>query len=86
MPSLEYWQDGNARAALLTRGRERYLEILGMLEAGAQVVAIEVESGDHFCAATLGKANDLAYQQYPDRWLYFCRVDDPRAEMILPTW
>jgi len=86
MPSLEYWQDGDARAALLARGRERYQEIVGTLEAGAQVVAIEVESGDHFGGATLGKANDLAYQSYPDRWLYFCRVDDPHAEIMLPTW
>ncbi len=86
MPSLDYWQDGNARAALLARGRERYQKVVGTLEAGVQVVAIEVESGDHFGAATLGKANDLACQRYPDRWLYFCRVDDPRAEIVLPTW
>lgn len=86
MPSLEYWQDGDARAALLARGRERYQQVVSTLEAAAQVVAIEVESGDYFCGATLGKANDLAYQRYPDRWLYFCRVDDSRAEILLPTW
>lgn len=86
MPSLGYWQEGDARAALVARGRERYQEIKDTLEAGTQVVAIEVESGEHFCAATLGKANDLAHQRYPDRWLYFRRVDDPSAEIALPTW
>ena len=86
MPSLEYWQEGDARAALVARGRERYQEIVDTLKASVQVVAIEVESGEHFCAETLGKANDLAYQRYPDRWLYFCRVDDLSAEIVLPTW
>jgi hypothetical protein len=86
MPSLDYWQDGDARAALLAQGRKRYQEIVGTLDAGAQVVAIEVASGEHFGAATLGKANDLAFERYPDRWLYFCRVDDPHAEILLPTW
>ena len=51
-----------------------------------RVVAIEPESGAHVVGATLGKANDAAYAQFPDRWLYFVRVDDPTADIVLPTW
>jgi hypothetical protein len=86
MPRLDYWQDEAARESLMARGRERFRAIESAIEDDASVVAIEVESGDHFCAPTLGKANDLAFQRYPDCWLYFCRVDDPSAEMLLPTW
>ena len=53
---------------------------------GEGVVAIEPESGDYFVGATLGKANDLAFERYPDRWLYFVRLDDPAAAMPMPTW
>jgi hypothetical protein len=48
--------------------------------------AIEPESGDWFLGATLGQANDAAYLGHPDKWLYFCRLDDSGAEIVLPTW
>jgi hypothetical protein len=86
MPSSVYWHDEGARASLMVRGRERFERIRNEIEADEVVVAIEVESGEYFCATTLGKANALAYERYPDRWLYFCRVDDPSAEIALPTW
>jgi hypothetical protein len=56
------------------------------LEGKTGVVAIEPESGDYFLAPTLGKANDAAFAQYPDRWVYFARLDDHAAAIALPTW
>ena len=53
---------------------------------GGTVVAIEPESGTWFLGGTLGQANAAAYAQFPDRWVYFCRLDDPDSEIALPTW
>jgi hypothetical protein len=86
MPEVRYWKDPSARRELLEKGRKALDRIRERLAAEQGVVAIEVDSGDHFVGATLGKANDAARDHYPDRWLYFARLDDPRAEMILPTW
>lgn len=86
MPDVKYWNDRGARDALLEKGREVYVRIRGQLGDQSGVVAIEPESGDHFVGRTLGQANDAAYVEYPDCWLYFCRLDDPGAEMALPTW
>jgi hypothetical protein len=86
MPDIVYWNDKGAREALLEKGRAVYVRIREQLGEQSGVVAIEPESGDHFVGRTLGQANDAAYVKYPDRWLYFCRLDDPSAEMALPTW
>lgn len=85
MPDTQYWTDVEAREALLAQGRLIMARIRDGLEAHG-VVAIEPQSGDHFWGSTLGKANEAAHAQYPDRWLYFARTDDPAAEIVLPTW
>ena len=86
MPDTVYWNDKRAREALMEKGREVYTRIRRQLGEQGGVVAIEPESEDHFVGRTLGQANDAAYEKHPDRWLYFCRLDDPSAEMVLPTW
>lgn len=86
MPDTRYWQDEQARQELIAHGRARFADIRDSLDAEQGVVAIEPESGTYFIGSTLGKANDRASEQYPDRWLYFVRVDNPGAEMVLPTW
>ena len=90
MPEVTYWNDHVARQALLEKGRAVFAQIAGQIVAhlGDQggVVAIEPDSGAYFWGPTLGKANDAAYAQCPDRWLYFVRLDDPGSEVLLPTW
>jgi hypothetical protein len=85
MPETRYWNDEGARQGLRMQGREALARLRPELgESG--VVAIEPESGDWFVGQTLGQANAAAYSHYPDRWVYFCRLDDPDAEIVLPTW
>jgi hypothetical protein len=86
MPEVRYWDDAGAREALVERGREVLARVREKLDGASGVVAIEPQSGDCFVGTTLGQANDAAYDKYPDRWLYFCRLDDPGAEIVLPTW
>lgn len=86
MPDQAYWIDPAAREALLVAGREALAQLRTTLEAQGGVVAIKPQSGAHFWGETLGKANALAYQAFPDQWLYFRRLDDPAAEILLPTW
>ena len=90
MPEIRYWSDEGARQGLMEQGRQVRERIQAQLAAHARgqsgVVAIEPESGDWFVGATLGQANAAAYARYPDRWVYFCRLDDPDAEIVLPTW
>jgi hypothetical protein len=86
MPDTRYWTDAQAREALMERGRQAFDRIREQLAGQDGVAAIEPESGAYFVGPTLGKANDAAYQQYPDRWFYFRRLDDPAAEILLPTW
>ena len=86
MPEVRYWSDESARQGLLERGRETLERVRAQLAGQSGVVAIEPESGDWYVGATLGQANDAAYARYPDRWVYFCRLDDPEAEIALPTW
>jgi hypothetical protein len=86
MPDVRYWKDEKARQALLEKGRQALARIQGELADQNGVVAIEPESGVYWVGRTLGKANDAAYVHCPDCWLYFCRLDDPGAEMLLPTW
>jgi hypothetical protein len=85
MPDTRYWNDGAARQELMEQGRA----VLAGLRAElghSGVVAIEPQSGEWFVGATLGRANAAAYARYPDRWVYFCRLDDSKAEIVLPTW
>jgi len=86
MAETKYWEDESAREALIARGRAVMDGIRDRLADEQGVVAIEPDSGAFFCGATLGKANDAAYRHYPDRWLYFARVDDPDAQIVLPAW
>ena len=86
MPETRYWSDESARQDLMAQGREMLSQICPQLDGRSGVVAIEPESGIWFLGATLGQANAAAYAQFPDRWVYFCRLDDERAEIVLPTW
>jgi glutathione S-transferase len=86
MADVAMWQDKEVRAAFEARARERLAALGPELEGQTGVVAIEPESGDYFLGATLGKADAAAFAQYPDRWVYFVRVDKPDAAIALPTW
>jgi hypothetical protein len=88
MADISIWQDKAARAAFIAKGKEAFERVKGDLEGqeGAVVVAIEPESGDYFVGKTLGQADRAAFEQYPDQWVYFVRVDDPEAALPLPTW
>jgi hypothetical protein len=80
------WQDKRVQAEFKTKAQARFQEIQAELEGETGVVAIEPESGDYFVGATLGKADAAAYEQYPDVWVYFVRLDKPEAAIALPTW
>ena len=86
MPEIRYWSDEGARQALIEQGRAMLERVRSQLDGQRGVLAIEPESGDWFVGETLGQANAAAYARYPDRWVYFCRLDDPGAEIALPTW
>jgi hypothetical protein len=88
MADISIWQDKDARAAFIAQGKEVFESIQGELQGqeAAVVVAIEPESGDYFTGRTLGQADRAAYEHYPDRWVYFVRVDEPEAAIPLPTW
>ena len=86
MADVAMWQDKEVRAAFEARARARLEELQAELKGHTGVVAIEPESGDYFVGATLGKADAAAYEQYPDVWVYFARLDDPKATVTLPTW
>lgn len=87
MADISIWQDKEARAAFIAKGKEVFEKIKGELEGreGAVVVAIEPETGNYFLGETLGKADRAAFQRYPDKWIYFVRVDNPEAAIPLPT-
>ena len=86
MPEVRYWNDDRARQELMEKGRGVLAQLQEDLAGRDGVIAIEPESGSYWIGATLGKANNAAYTRYPDHWVYFCRLDDPSAEMALPTW
>jgi len=88
MADISIWQDKNARAAFVAKGKETFERIKVDLEGqeGAVIVAIEPESGDYFVGETLGQANQAAFEHYPDQWFYFARVENPEAAIPLPTW
>lgn len=86
MPDQACWNDPAAREALLVAGRAAFAQVEAALDADDGVVAVEPRSGAYFWGETLGKANQVAYEAFPDQWLYFRRLDDPAAEILLPTW
>jgi hypothetical protein len=86
MADVAMWKDKEIRQTFIDQGRQVFEKLRSDLAGQEGVVAIELESGDYFVGATLGKANDAAFQKYPDQWLYFVRLDDPGAATPLPTW
>ncbi len=86
MADVAMWTDKKVRAEFEAKATARFEELRPKLEGQSGIIAIEPESGDYFIGATLGKANDAAYAQYPDQWLYFVRLDNPEAAIALPTW
>ena len=88
MADISIWQDKDARSAFIAQGKEVFAGIKEELEGqeGAVVVAIEPTSGDYVVGETLGQADRVAYERYPDQWVYFVRVDNPEAAIPLPTW
>jgi hypothetical protein len=86
MPETIYWEDQAAYQTFIDAGRAVFARIRGQLHGQRGVVAIEPSSGAYYVGRTLGKANDAAYERHPDTWLYFVRLDDPSAEIALPTW
>ena len=85
-PAMAMYQDKATREAFIAKAKEVFERIKGELEGQEGIVAIEPESGDYFVGKTLGKANDAAFQKYPDKWLYFVRLDNPEAALPLRTW
>jgi hypothetical protein len=83
---VTYWEDSSARDALLEKGRQILDQIRSEIGERSGVVAIDPTSGTYYVAPTLGKANDAAYDEHPDQWMYFARLDDPDADVVLPTW
>jgi hypothetical protein len=86
MAEVMMWQDKKVRAEFEAKGRACLEDLKAELEGIMGVVAIEPETGEYFLGATLGQANEAASARYPDRWLYFVRLDDPAAAIALPTW
>jgi len=88
MADISIWRDKDARDAFIAKGKEVFEGIKEELKGqdGAVVVAIQPDSGDYFVGETLGRANRAAFEQYPDRWVYFVRVDNAEAAIPLPTW
>jgi hypothetical protein len=86
MADVAMWQDKKVKAAFEARARARLEELQTELDGQTGVVVIEPESGEYLVGATLGKANAAAFVKYPDRWVYFARLDNPEAAIALPTW
>lgn len=86
MADTALYKDKKARQAFIARGEGVFEGIKGELEGQEGVVAIEPESGEYFVGKTLGAANDAAFAKHPDTWVYFVRLDDPEAAILLATW
>jgi len=83
---ITMWTDKKAKAAFEALARARLEELQAELAGEVGVIAIEPESGEYFVGATLGKADAAAFARYPDKWVYFVRLDEPEAAIALPTW
>ena len=86
MADTTFYKDKKARQAFIARGMEVFDGIKSELQGQEGVVAIEPASGEYFVGKTLGAANDAAFARYPDGWVYFVRLDDPEAAIMLVTW
>jgi len=86
MADVSMYKDKKKWDAFVSEGKAAFKRIKDEIAGQEGVVAVEPASGDYFVGATLGKANDLAFEKYPDQWIYFVRLDDPEAAMPLPTW
>ena len=86
MADVRMWQDKTVKAEFEAKARARMKQVLAELAGKTGVVAIEPESGEYFIGATLGKADAAAFAKYPDRWVYFARLDNPEAAIAMPTW
>jgi hypothetical protein len=86
MADVAMWQDKRVKADFEARAQAQLAALEAELQGQTGVVAIEPESGEYFVGATLGKANDAAFEKHPDKWVYFARLDDPEAAITLPTW
>lgn len=82
----DLYKDKGARQAFIAKSKEVFERIREKSEGQEGVVAIEPESGEYFVGKTLGAANDAAFANYPDNWIYFVRLDDPEAAVLLKTW
>jgi len=86
MADVRMWQDKTVKAEFEAKARARLKQVLAELAGKTGVVAIEPESGEYFIGATLGKADAAAFAKYPDKWVYFARLDNPEAAIAMPTW
>jgi hypothetical protein len=86
MADVTMWMDKKVKAEFEGKAKALLEELKDKLEGQAGIVAIEPESGDYFVGATLGKADAAAFAEYPDKWVYFVRLDNPEAAIALPTW
>jgi len=86
MADTALYKDKKARQAFIAKGEEVFDGIKSELRGQEGVVAIEPESGECFVGKTLGAANDAAFAKHPDVWVYFVRLDDPKAAIPLATW
>jgi len=86
MADVEMWQKKEVREAFIEKAKAALAGRKEELQGTDGILAIEPESGDIFIGATLGQANEAAFKKYPDRWLYFVRLDAHEAAIPLPTW
>ncbi len=86
MADVRMWQDKMVRAAFEVKARARLDDLQSEIEGQEGIVAVEPESGEFFVGETLGQANAAAFARYPDKWLYFARLDNVEAAIALPTW
>ena len=86
MADVAMWQDKTVKAEFEAKARARLKQVLAELAGKTGVVAIEPESGEYFIGATLGKADAAAFAKYPDKWVFFARLDNPEAAIAMPTW
>jgi hypothetical protein len=86
MADVAMWQDKKVKAEFEARAKALLEELKPQLAGQTGIVAIEPENGEYFVGATLGQANDAAFQKYPDKWFYFVRLDNAGAAIALPTW
>jgi len=80
--------DKAQRVEFIAAGEEVYAKLKEHLEPTheGEIVAIHPENGNHFLGKTLNEADEKAFTEYPDQWLYFVRIGSPEASLPLKTW